>query len=644
MASEVEIVRLADALRVDRSVFGKLYDAAVRIKPQPIPFIALAVLRDGLSPGLTGRDKDKADFAEALRRLDSQNLLFDFVSSNAEALFESPAQANVTLQAIANLAQRFPPAQQLTLAHLRAMRRCCRIVIKPTPGALPVKGSGFLIGPHLVLTNWHVVKAMLDQNGAEAADSQSAMTFEFDALIRDDGNTETIVPFRPVAKWLVASSPAHPDEVAGGGNAAGGPWPADPNVLARHLDFAIVELDGTPGHSRGYYDLAGAAWPVAAAGFSLFQFPLGKAMTYLFGDFEAPTIFADNDHPPRIWHRINTERGSSGGLCLDVGTSVAVALHQSGYKFTQGANAEGNPAEVAVINAAVPLAAIAQVAGQVVMSRNASAQRLTRKTSAGDPVIGRSDFQKLINRALRGSEHIITVETAFDNVRREPLSKIGKSFSATIMLELLRPPQHQVFSVTAARLTSDAYNAAGYIVSTINTQAVSGIPASPSGQTSLDAEAMGTLVTRVIDAMKVAAGNGMLWLVIDDLDRNPILIASTTSTFVSALCRAVALEPMLRVVLVGQIGRPPGMTDLPILSEKLETHLTDVDVADWIAELLAPRMPVLPELAALLTDVARSMAADKSNNPLTGPTAAIAQVLKTHWMPRARTFDGPGGL
>jgi Trypsin-like peptidase domain len=642
MANEAEIVRLADALRVDRSVFRGLYDAAVRTKPQTMPFIALAVLRDSLNPGLTGREKDKADFAEALRRLDSQNLLFDFVSLNAELLFESSAQANVTLQAIANFAQTFPPGQQLTLAHITAMRRCCRIICRPQ-GGQPMKGSGFLIGPHLVLTNWHVIKAMLDPNGSELADSQSAMTFEFDALIRDDGSVERIVPFRPAAKWLVASNPAHPNEISGGGGGAGGPWPADPNVLARHLDFAVVEINGTPGHARGYYDLAGASWPVANAGLSLFQFPLGRAMTYLFGNVEAPTIFADNDHPPRIWHHINTERGSSGGLCLDLGSFKAVALHQAGYQFKQGLNAEGAAAEIAVINAAVPLAAIAQVAGQAVTSRNASAPRVIRRTPTGDPVIGRSDFQNLIDRALRGSEHIITVETAFDNVRREPLSKIGKSFSATIMRGLLLAPQHQVFSVTAARLTSDAYNAAGYIVSTIHSQAAGGVPAVPSGQTSLDAEAIGTLVTKVIDAMKAAAGNGTLWLVIDDLDRYPILIASTTSTFISALCKAVALEPMLRVVLVGQIGRPPGLTDLPILSEKLETHLTDVDVADWIAALLAPRMPVLPQLAVLMTDVARSMAADKSNNPLTGPTEAIAQVLKTHWMPRAPTFDGPGG-
>lgn len=641
MATDDEIAKLVDALRVDRQVFRRLYDAAVRTKPQALPFIALAAIRDRNARDLVGVEKNKADFIEGLRQLDRYNLLFEFVSTNASILFENIAEANVRLQAIANFAQPFPPGQQLTLAHITAMRRCCRIVCRP-PGAEPVKGSGFLIGPHLVLTNWHVVKALLDQAGNEVADSHAAMTFEFDALIRNDGGAERILQVSPVTKWLVKASPAHPDEIAGGSGGPGGPWPADPDVLAQNLDFAIVELDGTPGHARGYYDLVAAPWPNANTGLSLFQFPLGRAMTYLFGEVEAPNIFADNVRPPRIWHHINTERGSSGGLCLDVGSFKAVALHQAGYEFKRGENAEGNPADIAVTNAAIPLAAIAQVAGQAVQSRIASAPRVIRKTPGGDPVIGRGDFQNLIDRALRGSEHIITVETTFDETRREPRSKIGKSFSAAIMQALLPAPQHLVFPVTAARFTNDAYKAASYIVAAIDLQSAGSVPAAPSGQTTLDAEAIGNLVTPVIDVMKGTAGNGILWLVIDDLDRYPILIELTTSTFLNALCKAVAFEARLRAVLVGQIGRPPGLTDLPILSEKLEAHLTDVDVADWISALLQPRMPVLPQLARLMTDVARSMAAEAAANPYTGPTGAIAQVLKTHWMPKLQTSDRLG--
>ena len=59
-------------------------------------------------------------------------------------------------------------------------------------------------------------------------------------------------------------------------------------------------------------------------------------MTYLFGNVEAPTIFADNDHPPRIWHHINTERGSSGGLCLDLGSfKAALRVNASATRWQE---------------------------------------------------------------------------------------------------------------------------------------------------------------------------------------------------------------------------------------------------------------------------------------------------------------------
>ena len=67
--SDSEIAQLTGALRVDRAVFRGLYDAAVRTKPGALPFIALAAMRDRSMPGLTGADKDKADFIEGLRQL-----------------------------------------------------------------------------------------------------------------------------------------------------------------------------------------------------------------------------------------------------------------------------------------------------------------------------------------------------------------------------------------------------------------------------------------------------------------------------------------------------------------------------------------------------------------------------------------------
>ena len=514
---------MASRIVVSRSVFEQLYDPVIEPKiPEALQFRALSLLRDRRAPITVREDKDRADFAEALRLAHKHNLIFDFFAKHANRLFADPAQETVALQSIVNLKQVFPAGAQLTMGRIAALRRTCRIICESAQGI--EKGSGFLIGPHLALTNWHVIKSMLDKNtGRELDGSHNKMKFEFDALLREDGSVGKLVDFAPTRHWLVVAREAHLHEVAGGGKGQNaGPWPNDPNELADKLDFAVIELDGSPGLDRGWYDINQSPWPQPGTAIDLFQFPLGRAMTYLTQDLVAPTVFQNNAQPPRIEHLVNTEKGSSGGLCLDM-ASNAVALHQAGYTFKNGVNSEGKPAEMAVRNAAIPLAFIATVAGQIVKDRIAEAPLILRSTPAGLPILGRRKFQILVDRALRGDIRIVAVQTQFDQVTRQAPSKIGKSFSSLILQALLPAPDNVVFSVSSARLTQDAHKAALLIVETIHPPSATKVPSAPTGQTSLDADTIGTLVTPVVDAMRAAAGNGILWLAIDDLDRNPVL-------------------------------------------------------------------------------------------------------------------------
>jgi hypothetical protein len=320
------------------------------------------------------------------------------------------------------------------MGHIAALRRTCRILCGDA------KGSGFLIGPHLVLTNWHVVKSMLESDGSIKKDSHLQMKFEFDALTRADGGIEKIERVRPEPGWLVASSSAHPSEIASGGrNDTGSPFPLNPNDLEAHLDFAIVALDGTPGYDRGYYELDPNLWPENGTDLDLFQHPNGRPMSYLTGQFQRPDVFADNDKPPRILHDVNTLPGSSGGLCLNL-ASQAVALHQAGYSFHDGVDEDGRPAQIANINAAVPLARIAGAAGAKVKERIASAPRTARVGPKGVPILGRRKFQLLIDAAIRGAIRVIVIQTSFDPNTNKAREKIGKSFTTCIMKPCFRRP------------------------------------------------------------------------------------------------------------------------------------------------------------------------------------------------------------
>jgi hypothetical protein len=638
--ADQKFLNIANNVVVSRSVFAQLYDQLIAPDiPRTQQFMTLAILRDQRQPNLTGPAKDQADFAEAFEAADNANLLYLFFAQHAAQLFGEKAESS--LQSLTNFNEPFQGGLKVTLGGIEALRRTCRITCKAANGD-EEKGSGFLVGPHLVLTNWHVVRSLLDAQGNSVEDSHLSMTLEFDYLTLPDGKLEKTVPYHPAVpakgpggvqapRWLVACSEAHPHET--GGRLESENWPAQPDELYQKLDFAVIELDGMPGYDRGYYDLAKAAWPVAGNAFTLGQFPLGLDMKLMPGTFVAPTVFSDNKKPARFLHTVNTTKGSSGGLCLDLGAR-AVGLHQAGKKFKDSKDQNGNPVQIATLNAAIPLPLIAALAGAKVKERIAAAPRIVRSGPNNVPIVGRRNFQALVDEAIRGNIRILTVQTSFDSDTLGPRTKIGKSFSTTILRALLPPAAHIVFSVEATRLTSDAYKAARLIVETVNNSSIGKLPKPVDGQAALDAAATTALVDSVVDAMRSAAGDSSLWLVIDDLDRNRIASESTTNTFLTALYKVAANEKRLRIVLIGLLQDLPALTGLAIGADSVMDHVSDSDVEEWISAELAPRMPVLRPVARLFVAIARSVA--EAGIKEHGRTGAIADVLKMHLGPKLR--------
>jgi hypothetical protein len=615
---------IAKSIVVSREVFRQQYDTVVALLPLELrmPFIAVAKLHEPDNLGLSGRAKDEADFAAALTEADQRGLLPLLFARYARQWFVDDEQANVSLQAVVNLREVFHGGLDITLGRMSALRRTCRIICLKDDND-PEKGSGFLIGPHLVLTNWHVVRAMLD-GGREAPRSHERIRIEFDALLPTVGPKQ----YRPLEKWLVASSEAHEHETAAGGRGVN-PWPERPDELAGKLDFAVIALDDVPGEERGWYDIGEAPWPTVPNLLDVFQFPMGRTMACMGGKFVQPVVFTDNARPARVLHTANTEKGSSGGLCLDH-ASQAVALHQAGYRF-RNALVDGRNIEVSDLNAAVPLVLVFRAAGQAIKRATEAAPQVKRWAANGVPIIGRGRFQRLIHTALRGENRILTVQTSFDPVTRKERTKIGKSFSQTIM-EALLPSEHAVLVVPAARLTTEAYKAAQEIVQAVRSDFLPRLPAQPSLQTSLDADALGALVTPVIEAMKSGAGNGLLWLIIDDLDRSPVMSESTTATFLNALYTGVIAEKKLRIVLIGPTAVLPVLRNLPAGIELLD-EITDDDVGGWIEAELRTSLPILPEMLRFLVAVARSMSDELIKGGTMGRTCAVAQVINNHWAP-----------
>ncbi len=632
-------VEIAEHIRVSRVVFAQLYDKLVDhlVPDRALPFIALARLRERDEPGSAGGRKDIADFAAALRQAEQLELLAVFLAEHATALFGSEAAATAMLDALRSqpaYVDTFNRSLPEVIGEIDALRRTCRIICQVGP-AEQEKGSGFLIGPHLVLTNYHVVRKLVLER-KPIAGSHRSLRVEFDVLQRADDRLEKVQAYGVAESWLVECREAHEEELAGGGTGPNAPWPERPSELAEKLDFAIIELDATPGHERGWYNLDKNRPPLSGQPFEVFQFPLGRGMSHKPGTFELPEVFAFTDKPPRLLHNALTERGSSGGLCL--AGNIAVALHQA----DQGAGEDGEERKVAI-----PLSLIAEAAAQKIADKIANAPRIATATGAGAPVLGRRSLQRLVGEMIDrkvGQEtipamfRILVVQSAADPAQN--LGKLGKTFSKAIIRALLPPRDHVVFEVAANRLTSDAFEAERALAQAVGADPSilqPNISGGPRAFTPKDAD---DLARAALGKLAAAAGTSVPWLVIDELDHFPIRNETTTASFLDALFRRAMAESKLRIVLIGPSANPRGLAGLETKTDLIRDHITDADVEAWITRQFSTFVPLLPEQGRILSGVIGSMG--NLGDPKLGRTQATADGLARHWLPFLRPPTGGG--
>lgn len=205
-------------------------------------------------------------------------------------------------------------------------QQVCRIEIKTKEGM--VYGTGFLIGPDVVMTNHHVMQPVIDRFAAIAD-----VRFRFDYKIMEDGDTINSGAVYRLASndWLIDESKHSPvDEVAN----TNGEVPE-----LTQLDYAVVRLDGKPGDLPVGADAnAGTPprkWITLSAdkydftpdtALYIVQHPEGEPLKLCI-DTEA--IISTNSNGTRVRYRTNTESGSSGSPCFNKDWEL-VALHHAG--------------------------------------------------------------------------------------------------------------------------------------------------------------------------------------------------------------------------------------------------------------------------------------------------------------------------
>lgn len=199
----------------------------------------------------------------------------------------------------------------------------CRIEI-PTPRGT-IFGTGFLLGPDVVMTNHHVMEVII--SGKVKPD---AAIFRFDYKRISDAIVSQGAVFKLAADWNIDSSP--PSEV----DSKREPKPGVPKP--DELDYALVRLDGSPGSTpagqrpdpkdppRGWIAVDKPAPAAPASPLLIMQHPDAAPLKLAL---DMSGVIGLNGNGTRLKYTINTEGGSSGAPCFNADWNL-VALHHSG--------------------------------------------------------------------------------------------------------------------------------------------------------------------------------------------------------------------------------------------------------------------------------------------------------------------------
>lgn len=214
--------------------------------------------------------------------------------------------------------------------------RVCRVELND---GTPRMGTGFLIGPDTVITNYHVMKPII-----EAPARAAGVRLRFDYKKLRDGTESSGTLAELQANWRVDDSPYSPAEAAG--------HPADPLPTPEQLDYAVVRLKTPVGDmpinakaaespKRGWIRVPDAALPLAPhQPLLILQHPKAQPLKLAL---DTDAITGLNANLTHVKYATNTEPGSSGSPCFDLAWNLVALHHYGDAGFDQPPYNQGVP-------------------------------------------------------------------------------------------------------------------------------------------------------------------------------------------------------------------------------------------------------------------------------------------------------------
>ncbi|HRB80670.1 MAG TPA: trypsin-like peptidase domain-containing protein [Nitrospira sp.] len=264
------------------------------------------------------------------RTLDLVRLLYERNSGNPRLrqvaeryrLAASNAPRPTSLESLISTRSRFLDYDRFTSRFATFGRRVCKITTQHRTG------TGTLIGPDLVLTNFHVIEEVY-----YAPSLATAVRCHFSGIGGADDENDLQCGLAPIPNWIVQHSLCSSSDITGTGTAG-----------MDELDYALLRLEKNigeetshEGHRRGWFKL-GESDPIMGRGDFIVipQHPNGSSLQIAWGQLLEP-----NSTGSRFRHDATTDGGSSGALCFNTELEP-FGLHHATQPVMVGTNPHYN--------------------------------------------------------------------------------------------------------------------------------------------------------------------------------------------------------------------------------------------------------------------------------------------------------------
>ena len=536
------IAQIAASVRASRAEFERVYREAQVERfgfTRPLTEFAAVGLsaddREAFAQGLSvARDQDWIEPLIHLlvdRKLENGNLAGDLAHHPS-------VPGNAALEAIVAEEAGFGQPEVMFRGVASGMSWTVKVLID---GA--AKGTGILIGPHLVLTAWHVVAPLFNQTAPRVYQPDTAafprIQIEFDDFLRMVGSGLLPQPTKRVKAhkdWCVVFSSCTSEEL-------NSRFPDPVAGLATFWDYAIIRLERALGVERKWAVMEGAVVPEPRANIIIFEHPGGHPMRLALGTIVEPDPSVTTAVPAlRFLHGCNTTPGASGGPCFNKDFSL-FGFHQGEWTHSGGNGTK--------INRGVPLEGVRKHYKSVMQQLPApdpSEIAIWRLNDRVWPIIGCDDFQTLAWRsALNDTPRVIVIGGD---------AASGRTFQMDVLTSMLPASGHLQVHLAAPEISKlEAPELAATICRTAGAAVPRFAPAEEFS-TTLSTWLRYELADKTIGALNMVRGDRLVWLRLADLNKTEIQ-GKDASALLIAIYEKASLTPWLRIVLDGMKGDVP---------------------------------------------------------------------------------------